>query len=132
MYLTKPVIKSTILQSFLQLGYFSWPRHDTTTITGMWSEILWNAICIPPTLAMPSSFFLLCQEYCVWFISWNALYYKYATQTITNQQHWYVNVCYWWVYLKCKQACAKEFLMLYVKEMGYLLKKNCTKHIKHF
>jgi len=62
------------------------------------------------------SFFLSCQESCAWFISWNALYYKYATQTMTDQQHWYFTKCYWWVYLTYQQACAKVFLMLYVKE----------------
>lgn len=50
--------KSTILQWFLQLGHFSWPRHDTTTIIGMWSKILCSVISIPPSLSMPSSLFL--------------------------------------------------------------------------
>jgi len=58
MHLTEPAKKSTILQWFLQLGHFSRPRHNTTIIIGMWSEILCSVISILPTLPMPSSFFL--------------------------------------------------------------------------
>jgi len=51
-------IKVQSYSDFSNLGHFSWPRHDTTIIIGMWSEILCSAIRILPTLSMPSSFFL--------------------------------------------------------------------------
>jgi len=110
--------KSTILQWFLQLGHFSWPRHDTTIIIGMWSEILCSAISILPTLSMSSSFFLsftprvLCLVY---FLE------CFILQICHTNNDWSTAlICHCVLVMSLSHMptglCKGIFLMLYIKE----------------